>query len=190
MKLIIASNNKHKVEEISTILQGKFEEIVPLAQTGIVCDPEENGATFLENAIIKATEIGKLCDCCVLADDTGLCVDALNGEPGVFSARYASNCHDDAANRRKLLQNLHGVQNRSAHFECVVVLRYPNGKLVSASGRVDGRILEQELGENGFGYDSLFFSNELGKTFAQATSAEKNAISHRGRALHALLEML
>ncbi len=192
MKLIIASNNKHKIEEISAILQDKFE-IKSLEQSGIKCDPEETGATFWENALIKANAVGKLCDSCVLADDTGLCVDALNGAPGVFSARYAETSndgHDDAANRRKLLAQMQGVTDRSAHFECVVVLRYPDGKTIAASGRVDGRILEHESGKNGFGYDSLFFSNELGKTFAEASAEEKNSISHRGRALHALLEML
>lgn len=194
MNLIIASNNKHKVEEISTILAGKFDSIKSLAEANIVCDPDESGATFLENALIKANAVGKLCNCAVLADDTGLCVDALGGKPGIFSARYAATAecgaHDDAANRKKLLQDLRGAQNRSAHFECVVVLRYPNGKLLSATGKVNGRILTEEHGTNGFGYDSLFFADDLQKTFAEADSHEKNAVSHRGRALAALLKML
>lgn len=194
MNLIIASNNKHKVEEISTILAGKFESIKSLAEAEIVCDPDETGTTFLENALIKAAAVGKLCDCAVLSDDTGLCVDALGGKPGIFSARYAatteSGAHNDEANRKKLLQDLCGVIDRSAHFECVVVLRYPNGKLLSATGRVNGRILTEERGENGFGYDSLFFADDLQKTFAEANSDEKNSVSHRGRALSALLKML
>lgn len=194
MNLIIASNNKHKVEEISTILAGKFESIKSLAEANIVCDPDETGATFFENALIKANAVGKLCDCAVLSDDTGLCVDALQGKPGIFSARYAAtgecDAHDDSANRKKLLRDLLGETNRTAHFECVVVLRYPNGKLLSASGRVNGRILTEEHGENGFGYDSLFFADDLQKTFAEANADEKNSVSHRGRALAALLKML
>ena len=186
MKLLIASNNKHKIEEIQTILRGKFEEILSLADLGIECDPEETGQTFLENAMIKAKAVGAQPNTAVLADDTGLCVDALGGAPGVNSARYASD-HDSAANRRKLLNELNGKTNRAAHFESAVVLLYPDGTTICASGRVDGYILEQEDGTNGFGYDSLFFSTELNKSFGVATAQEKNAISHRGRALQALL---
>lgn len=193
MHLVIASNNKHKIEEIRAILDGKFECIKSLAQAGIVCDPDENGATFLENATIKADAVGSLCGCAVLADDTGLCVDALDGKPGIYSARYAAEngvAHDDRLNRQKLLKEMHGKTNRSAHFECAVVLRYPDGRTVSATGRVNGRILTEERGEHGFGYDSLFFCTELGKTFAEATETEKNALSHRGRALKALSEKI
>ncbi len=191
MKLLIASNNKHKIHEIKTILQNKFSEIVSLSEAGIACDPEENGKTFAENALIKARAVSALTNMAVLADDTGLCVDALNGEPGVRSARYATECgHDDKANRQKLLQNLLGITNRAAHFECAVVVLYPDGKIIKTSGRVDGKILEQERGQNGFGYDSLFFATELGKTFAEATEAEKNAVSHRGRALEKLSALL
>ena len=186
MNLLIASNNKHKIEEIKTILNGKFEQIFCLADLGIQCDPEETGVTFAENALIKAKAVGKRTDFAVLADDTGLCVDALGGQPGVNSARYAGN-HDNVANRKKLLAELRGITNRAAHFESAVVLLYPDGTTVCASGRVDGFILEQEDGTNGFGYDSLFFCTELNKSFGVATAEEKNAISHRGRALQALL---
>lgn len=189
MKLLIASNNKHKIQEIKTILCGKFEQILCLSDLEIKCDPEETGKTFAENALIKAKAVAKLPDTAILADDTGLCVDALNGQPGVNSARYAGN-HDDAANRRKLLAELNGKANRTAHFESAVVLLYPNGNYVSACGRVDGYILQQENGANGFGYDSLFFCTELNKSFGTATAEEKNAVSHRGRALQQLLEKI
>ncbi len=186
MNLLIASNNSQKIKEIKSILKDRFDNIVSLKEAKINCDPEENGQTFYENALIKANEIAKHTSFAVLADDTGLCVDALNGEPGVNSARYAGN-HNDAANRSKLLERLNGITDRSAHFKTCVVLRYPDGKTFSAIGRVDGRILEKEDGENGFGYDSLFYCNEINKSFGQATEQEKNAVSHRARALTALL---
>lgn len=189
MKLLIASNNAHKIQEIKQILHGKFDEILCLAEAGIDCDPEENGATFLENALIKAKEIAKHTTLPVLADDTGLCVNALNGAPGVYSARYAGN-HDHKANRQKLLCQLQNKTDRSAYFETAIALLYPDGKLVTASGKVEGYILHQEEGQNGFGYDSLFFSTDLGKCFGVATAEEKNAVSHRGRALQNLLEKL
>ena len=189
MKLLIASNNQHKIEEIVAVLQGKFDEIVTLGEAGIQCDPDENGQTFLDNALIKAKEVAKLTDMAVLADDTGLCVDALNGRPGVRSARYAS-AHDSSANRRKLLAELQGVADRAAHFETVVVLLYPDGKIVTGEGKVYGHILKKEQGANGFGYDSIFYCDELRKTFAEATTAEKLTVSHRSRALRDLLNKL
>lgn len=189
MKLLIASNNKHKIEEIKAILNGKFEQILSLDEADIHCDPEENGATFEENATIKATEIAKHTDMAVLADDTGLCVDALGGAPGVFSARYAGN-HDFVANRKKLLEEMKNVANRTARFETAVVLRYPDGRIVSAKGLVRGKITEREIGDGGFGYDCVFYCDELGKTFGEATPAEKNQVSHRARALANLLDLL
>ncbi len=189
MKLVIASNNKHKIQEISEILQDKFDEIFTLSQLSIDCDPEENGTTFLQNALIKVNEIAKHTDFAVLGDDTGLCVNALGGQPGVYSARYAGN-HDSAKNRQKLLCELQNHDNRTAYFETCVALRFPDGKIVTASGKVDGIILQEEKGNGGFGYDSLFFSAELGKTFAEATPEEKHSVSHRGRALRNLLKLL
>lgn len=192
MKLLIASNNQHKIDEIKQILGNKFEQILSLSEAGIVCDPEENGKTFLDNALIKVRAVAKLTDMPVLGDDTGLCVDALNGAPGVHSARFAGD-HDNAKNRAKLLYELQDETNRKAHFSTAVALLYPDGRLVTAEGRVDGEILHTEVGANGFGYDSLFYCNEIGKTFAEATAEEKNAVSHRGRALQNLankLEML
>ena len=189
MKLLIASNNQHKIDEIKQILGNKFEQILSLSEAGIVCDPEENGKTFLDNALIKVRAVAKLTDMPVLGDDTGLCVDALNGVPGVHSARFAGD-HDNAKNRAKLLYELQDETNRKAHFSTAVALMYPDGRLVTAEGRVDGEILHTEVGANGFGYDSLFYCNEIGKTFAEATAEEKNAVSHRGRALQKLAEKL
>lgn len=189
MKLLIASNNQHKIDEIKQILGNKFEQILSLSEAGIVCDPEENGKTFLDNALIKVRAVAKLTDMPVLGDDTGLCVDALNGAPGVHSARFAGD-HDNAKNRAKLLYELEDKTNRKAHFSTAVALLYPDGRLVTAEGRVDGEILHTEVGANGFGYDSLFYCNEIGKTFAEATAEEKNAVSHRGRALQNLANKL
>ena len=189
MKLVIASNNQHKIEEIKAVLNGKFEEITTLDDERIVCDPEENGKTFLENALIKARATAEHTNKVVLADDTGLCVNALNGRPGVHSARYAS-AHDSVANRRKLLAELEGVTYRSAYFTTVVVLLYPDGKVLTGEGRVHGKIIEEENGSNGFGYDCIFYSDELGKTFGQASTEEKLTVSHRSRALKDLLNKL
>lgn len=189
MELLIASNNKHKIEEIKVVLQDRFDKITTLEDEKIICDPEETGKDFYENALIKASAVAKFTNKAVLADDTGLCVKALDGRPGVHSARYASD-HDNAANRRKLLQELAGVADRSAYFESVVVLLYPDGSTVYGKGKVDGYITESEHGVNGFGYDCIFFSTELNKTFAEATTAEKLTVSHRSRSLNDLLHKL
>lgn len=190
MKLAIATNNQHKLQEIRAILGDSFEELLSLKDLGIDVDVEETGTTLEENAIIKARAILALSGIATLADDTGLMVDALNGAPGVYSARYAGEEHNDAKNRALLLKNLDGVKDRSAHFATVIALCYPDGKTLTASGRVNGEILLSERGTEGFGYDSLFFSTELSKTFAEATQAEKNSVSHRGRALRAMLELV
>lgn len=190
MKLAIATNNQHKLQEIRAILGDSFEELLSLKDLGIDVDVEETGTTLEENALIKARAILALSGIATLADDTGLMVDALNGAPGVYSARYAEEEHNDAKNRSLLLKNLNGVKDRSAHFATVIALCYPDGKTLTASGRVNGEILLSERGTEGFGYDSLFFSTELGKTFAEATQAEKNSVSHRGRALRAMLELV
>lgn len=190
MKLALATNNKHKLQEMRAILDGCFDELLSLGDLGIDVDIEETGSTLEENALIKAREIVRLTGMPALADDTGLMVDALDGAPGVYSARYAGEAHDDVANRALLLKNLSGIVNRSAHFGTVIAVCYPDGHYLVAEGRVDGIIIHEARGENGFGYDSLFFSNELGKTFAEASPEEKNAISHRGRALRAMVKQL
>ena len=190
MKLAIATNNAHKLEEIRAILGDSFDQLLSLKNLGIDVDVEETGATLEENALIKARAILSLANIPTLADDTGLMVDALDGAPGVYSARYAGDEHDDAKNRALLLENLKGQSNRNAHFATVIALCYPDGKTLTATGRVDGVILDEERGTEGFGYDSLFYSHELGKTFAEASQAEKNTVSHRARALRAMLELL
>lgn len=189
MNLLISSNNQHKIEEIKAVLSDKFENITSLAEEGIFCEPDETGETFYENALIKARAVAKFTDKVILADDTGLCVKALNGRPGVHSARYADD-HDNAANRRKVLAELRGIADRAAYFQSVVVLLYPDGKIVTGEGKVDGYIINEERGTNGFGYDCIFYSTELNKTFAEATTEEKLTVSHRSRALHDLLNKL
>lgn len=190
LTLALATNNKHKLQEIRSILNGQFEKLLSLEELGIDVDIEETGATLTENALIKAREIVKLTGMPALADDTGLMVDALDGAPGVYSARYAGEEHNDKANRMLLLKNLQNAKSRSAHFATVIALCYPDGTYLLADGKVEGKIIFEERGEGGFGYDSIFYSHELGKTLAEATPDEKNSVSHRGRALRNMLKML
>ena len=190
MKLIIASNNAHKLEEIRAILGGAFEQILSLREAGIEHETVEDGATFAENAAKKAREIAELSGCCALADDSGLCVDALGGAPGIYSARFAGEHGNDAANRRRLLREMEDIDDRAAHFTCSMALVRPDGSMTAAEGFVFGEIARAEAGENGFGYDSLFYLPERGCTMAQLPPEEKNEISHRHNALIALLEKL
>ncbi len=185
-KIVAATGNAHKLKEIREILAGY--EVISAAEAGFFGEVEETGATFYENALLKAEEVSKATGFPALADDSGLCVEALGGAPGVLSARYSGG--GDADNRKLLLKNLEGVTDRRAAFVCCLVLRYPDGRTVSAEGRVKGEILLKARGENGFGYDSLFFAEELQKSFGEASSEEKNAVSHRGRALKKLEELL
>lgn len=190
MKLIIASNNAHKLIEIKAILGEVFEEIVSLKEAGIDHDTVEDGTTFMENAIKKAREIAEISGCCALADDSGICVDALDGAPGIFSARFSGVHGDDKANNRLLLQKLEGAESRKAHYTCAIALVKPDGTTVTAEGYLHGEIGFEEKGENGFGYDPLFILPERGCTTAEISSEEKNAISHRAEALKLLLEKL
>lgn len=182
MKIAIATNNRKKLAEIRAVLGGFFEEMYSLDDLGISVEIEETGSTLTENALIKARAILGMTGLASLADDSGLMCDALDGAPGVYSARYAGEGHDDKANNALLLENLAG-RDRSAHFCSVIALCLPDGREFTAEGRVDGVILDADRGEGGFGYDPLFFSPELGKTFAEASPDEKNSVSHRGRAL-------
>ena len=187
IKIVAATTNAGKLREIREILHDY--EVVSAADVGFYDDIEETGETFVENARIKAQTVCKAVGLPTIGDDSGLCVDALNGAPGIYSARYSG--QGVVANRQLLLKNLKGIDNRNAHFECAVVLVYPDGREIVVKGRTDGEItIRESNGGNGFGYDCLFFSNELGKTFAEATADEKNAVSHRGRALHNLLTKL
>ena len=189
MKIAIATNNQNKLREIRAILGGFFDEALSLSDLGIDIDIEETGTTLTENALIKARTIRDLTGLPALADDSGLMVDALGGAPGVYSARYAGEEHDDKKNNALLLKNLEG-KPRDAKFCSVIALCYPDGRELTAEGSVRGVILEEERGTGGFGYDPLFFSPELGKTFAEATPEQKNSVSHRSRALRAMLELL
>ena len=186
MRLIVASGNKHKIHEISQIFTDF--EVISQKQAGFDEDVEETGATFMENALIKARAASKALGCMVLADDSGLCVDALGGAPGVYSARYCGHHGDDAKNRATLLKNMQGATDRKAHFTCSLALVYPDGKEITAQGYTHGSILEKEDGVGGFGYDPLFLSDDLGKSFGVATEEEKNAVSHRFRGLQELLK--
>lgn len=190
-KIVAATGNAHKSQEIRAILSDW--EIVSQKEVGYDGEIAETGKTFSENAALKAVAVCRATGLPALADDSGLCVEALGGAPGVYSARYASGDGKnatDAENRALLLKNLLGEENRGAYFESAVVLAFPDGTLIGAEGRSFGRILEREVGTNGFGYDSLFYSEELKKSFAQASEQEKNAVSHRGRALHNLVQKL
>lgn len=191
-KIIIASNNAHKVHEIKNILKDFPYEVVSLKEAGVDVEIEENGRTFEENAYIKAKTILDLTGQAVLADDSGLEVDALGGEPGVLSARYSGVHGDDKANNRKLLDKLKNVpeEKRTARFVCAMVLLTPDGHSINTKGTVEGIIGYEEIGNNGFGYDPLFYIPEKHKTFAQFSEDEKNSISHRGNALKVLCEKL
>ena len=180
--IVVASGNKGKLREIAEIFTGFA--ILSMQEAGFAGDIEETGATFAENALIKARTVCKALGRPALADDSGLCVDALGGAPGVRSARYSGG--GDAENRALLLKNLSGIQSRAAHFSCAVALVFPDGRETVAEGRTEGEILHEERGAGGFGYDSLFYSFDLKKSFAEATEAEKNSVSHRARALAAL----
>ena len=185
-QLVVASGNAHKIREISEIFTDF--EVVSQKQAGFDEDVEETGATFMENAIIKAQAASKALGIPTLADDSGLCVEALDGAPGVYSARYCGEHGKDKENRDLLLKNLDGVENRRAYFACALALVYPNGDVLTAEGRTYGNILLAEQGEGGFGYDCIFESEDLGKSFGVATAEEKNSVSHRFRALQVLLQ--
>ena len=189
--LVVATGNKHKLQEIQAIF--KDVRVVSAREAGYLGDPEETGATFEENAVIKARAAAEALNLPALADDSGLCVAALGGAPGIYSARYAGGHGDDKKNREKLLAELGDEKNRAAYFRSAAALCFPQsmgGKTVTATGDTHGRILTREEGENGFGYDCLFYSDDLCKSFGVASAEEKNAVSHRFRALTALKEKL
>lgn len=195
--MVLASSNKHKIQEIGDMFSQnsstKGIKLLSLKEIGFDADIEETGETFLENSLIKATAIHKFLksknlDYFVLADDSGLSVDALNGEPGVYSARYAGEHGDNESNRAKLLNKLGDKTNRKAKFVCMLVLMKPNGKWVSCVGETFGEITFKEMGNREFCYDCLFYSNDLKKTFGESTEEEKNSVSHRGRAVQKLIK--
>ena len=191
MKLLIASNNAHKIREIKEILGDLFDEILSLREAGVSADPEETGETFEENARIKAEAILQLTGCAALADDSGLEVDALGGAPGVHSARYCGRHGDDAANNALLLRNLAGVPApRTARFVSAVALARPGQPTRICRGTCEGTVGFAPRGNNGFGYDPYFTPLGMDKTFAELPAEVKNGMSHRAHALAALRRAL
>ena len=186
-KLVLASGNKHKIREISQMLP-EFE-VVGYKDFGLDFEIEEDGKTFYENALIKAKTVCEKLNLPALADDSGICVDALNGEPGIYSARYAGD-GDDNHNNELLLKNMQGQKNRKAKFVCCMVFYKPNGEIITATGETHGKIMETVQGEHGFGYDPLFFSDDLNECLGLASPEKKNTISHRFRAIQALRDKL
>lgn len=193
-KVIIATNNIHKVEEISDFFSALDWECKSLAQAGIDSNPEETGTTLIENARIKAQAAHKLSGCAVLADDSGLLVDALDGAPGVYSSRYAGEEGNDQKNNAFLLENIENVkpEDRTAHFSCVLCFIDEDGTETTAEGRVEGLIGVEERGTEGFGYDPIFLPDDFNNehTFAELGLTEKQKVSHRARALRDLMDKL
>ncbi len=190
MKVIAATHNKGKIKEIQSILGSLGFSVIAQNEAGIFIEPEENGKTFCDNALIKARAVAEFCDCAVIADDSGLCVDALDGAPGVYSARYAGEDATDEERVQKLLSELKDEENRAAKFVSAIAFIFPDGEEIITTGEVLGTLTHKPMGDGGFGYDPIFFSPEIGKTFGEATSEEKNKISHRYRGLVALYEIL
>lgn len=185
MKFVLATHNPGKLKEMSAILGTLGVEVVSPADLGLSVDVEETGETFAENAMLKAKAVCELAGLPAIADDSGLCVDALNGGPGVYSARYGGEGLDDRGRYMLLLNSMRGAPSRSAHFETAVACAFPNGETLTAAGRCDGAIAFAPMGTGGFGYDPVFLVPERAKTFGQMTEEEKAALSHRGRALRA-----
>ena len=179
-RIVLASGNKHKIKEIQQMLP-EFE-IVGYKDLGFDFEIEEDGKTFYENALIKAKTVSEKLSLPALADDSGICVEALNGEPGIYSARYAGDGIDEN-NNKLLLKNMQGQKNRKAKFVCCMVYYKPDGTILTSTGETCGEIMDKCYGENGFGYDPLFFSCDLNKCLGIATDKEKNTISHRFRAI-------
>lgn len=191
-KIVLATNNKNKLKEYQQIL--KDYEIMTLEDIHFYNEIEETGDTFLENALIKAKTIHHYLkkidkEYIVVSEDSGLCLDSLNGAPGVYSARYSGMHGEDQKNRDKLRRELKG-KKKEASFTCTIVVYYPNGEYQSFVGKTEGKIMEEELGKKDFGYDCIFYSKELQKTFGEAREEEKNKVSHRGRAIQNMKKSL
>ena len=191
-KIVFATGNQGKLREVKKILADLNVDIVSMKEEGIQIDVDENGTTFAENAQIKATAIGAHTDAIVLADDSGLVIDALNGEPGIYSARYLGEDTSYRIKNQNLIDRLEGVpdEKRTARFVCAIAAALPDGTVLHTEGTIEGIIGYEERGENGFGYDPIFCVPKLGKTTAELTDNEKNAISHRGSALEKMKVLL
>ncbi len=196
MELVLASRNKKKIAEMEALLAAYVPDvhILSLDDIGYVGDIVEDGDTFEANALIKARTAARACAdrYATVADDSGLAVDALGGAPGVYSARYAGEGHDDAANNACLIAHLASVPaaRRTARFVCTIALHLPDGREYTVRGETEGLIIDTPRGEGGFGYDPYFYSPAFGKTFAELTPNEKNAVSHRGRAVEKLADIM
>ena len=191
-KIVFATGNQGKLREVKKILADLNVDIVSMKEEGIQIDVDENGTTFAENAQIKATAIGAHTDAIVLADDSGLVIDALNGEPGIYSARYLGEDTSYRIKNQNLIDRLEGVpdEKRTARFVCAIAAALPDGTVLHTEGTIEGIIGYEERGENGFGYDPIFYVPKLGKTTAELSDDEKNAISHRGSALEKMKVLL
>ena len=191
-RLIFATGNAHKMIEIKEILGELPVEILSMKEAGIEADIEENGSTFEENALIKAKEVCKLAGEMVLADDSGLEIDYLNGEPGIYSARYMGEDTSYRIKNKNLIDRLEGVpdEKRTARFVCAIAAAFPDGRSFVVRGTIEGIIGDEERGENGFGYDPIFYLPERGVSTAELPPEEKNSISHRGNALRKMKELL
>ena len=191
-KIILASNNKGKIKEVKEICKDMQVEIVSMKEAGIDIDIEENGTTFEENALIKAEAVMKLTGELTIADDSGLEVDYLHGEPGIYSARYLGEDTSYDIKNNHIIDLLAGVPDdqRTARFVCVIACAFPDGRTITVRGVIEGRIGYEQKGENGFGYDPIFYVPEFGCTTAELSSEDKNKVSHRGKALTAMYEEL
>ena len=192
MKIVIATGNAGKMKEIKSIFNNSEYDVVSMKEAGVVADVDENGSTFEENALIKAREIAKISGNIVLADDSGLEVDYLNKEPGIYSARYMGEDTPYSVKNASLIARLDGVEfeKRTARFVCAVAAVYPDGKELVVRETMEGYIGYEEKGANGFGYDPIFYLKEFDKTSAEISLEEKNEISHRGKAFRAIKKMM
>ena len=190
MKLVLASKNQKKLTEMNDILARLGVEVCSEAEAGVDLEVEETGTTFEANSLLKAKAVMEASGLPAIADDSGLCVECLGGAPGVYSARYGGEGLDDIARYRLLLENMRGQMTRAAKFVSVITCCFPNGDVLTARVECAGTIAYAPMGEGGFGYDPVFFVPELKKTFAQLSAEEKNAVSHRGKALEAFQKKL
>ena len=188
MKIFLATKNKGKINELIKLVEGKNMEVLSILDSEDIPEVVEDGETFEENSQKKAVEISKYLNMVTISDDSGLCVDYLDGAPGLYSARYSGEDATDEKNIDKLLFDMKNADNRKAKFVSVVSIAKPNGEVYSFRGEAEGEILSGRMGTNGFGYDPVFLSDDLGKSFGVSTSDEKKSVSHRGRACKKLME--
>ena len=187
-QIVAATNNPGKLAEFRAILAPLGIDVISMKEAGIHSEPEETGTTFEENARIKAQAASQAAGMPALADDSGLCIHALNNEPGIYSARYAKKMGSYPAAFEDVLKRLENEKDKSAHFTCVLVLAFPNGSKKVYQGRVDGKIVPPQKGDSGFGFDPIFMPDGFTQTFSELSESKKNSISHRGRAMQAFID--